>query len=63
MTLNSLTIAAARDALRKKDVTAVELTDACLAARVGRGGLGLAGRLCRSSRAGLDFRFDDAERF
>ena len=32
MTLNTLTIAAARDALRKHEVTAVELTDACLAA-------------------------------
>ena len=32
MTLNSLTIADARDALRKGDVTAVELTQACLGA-------------------------------
>ena len=32
MTLNSLTIAAARDALRKHDITAVELTESCLAA-------------------------------
>ena len=32
MTLNTLTIAAARDALRKHEVTAVELTQSCLAA-------------------------------
>jgi aspartyl-tRNA(Asn)/glutamyl-tRNA(Gln) amidotransferase subunit A len=32
MTLNSLTIAAARDALRAGDITAAELTEACLAA-------------------------------
>ena len=37
MTLNSLTIAAARDALRKHEVTAVELTDACLTAIDGAG--------------------------
>ncbi len=39
MTLNSLTIAAARDALRKHEVTAVELTDACLTAIDGAGAL------------------------
>ena len=39
MTLNSLTIAAARDALRKHEVTAVELADACLTAIDGAGAL------------------------
>ncbi|MGB0498872.1 MAG: amidase, partial [Rubricella sp.] len=37
--LNALTIAAARDALRKGDVTATELTDACLSAIEGAGAL------------------------
>ncbi len=37
--LNELTIAAARDALRRRDVTAVELTDACLTAIEGAGAL------------------------
>ena len=37
--LNTLTIAGARDALRKGDVTAVELTEACLAAIEGAGAL------------------------
>ena len=32
MSLNKLTIAEARDALRKGDVTAVEITESCLAA-------------------------------
>ena len=39
MTLNSLTIAAARDALRAKEITAVELTETCLAAIDGAGAL------------------------
>ncbi len=39
MTLNSLTIAAARDALRKGEITAPELTDACLTAIDGAGAL------------------------
>jgi aspartyl-tRNA(Asn)/glutamyl-tRNA(Gln) amidotransferase subunit A len=38
--LNKLTIAGARDALRKGDVTAVELTNACLAAIDGADALG-----------------------
>ena len=37
--LNKLTIAEARDALRKGDVTSVELTEACLAAVEGAGAL------------------------
>lgn len=37
--VNKLTIAAARDALRKGEVTAVELTDACLTAIDGAGAL------------------------
>ncbi|MFD1913913.1 Asp-tRNA(Asn)/Glu-tRNA(Gln) amidotransferase subunit GatA [Halodurantibacterium flavum] len=37
--LNKLTIAAARDALRKGDVTAVELTEACVSAVEGAGRL------------------------
>ncbi|WP_265499831.1 Asp-tRNA(Asn)/Glu-tRNA(Gln) amidotransferase subunit GatA [Paracoccus beibuensis] len=37
--VNKLTIAAARDAMRKGEVTAVELTDACLAAIEGAGAL------------------------
>ena len=37
--LNTLTIADARDALRKGDTTAVELTDACLSAIEGAGAL------------------------
>jgi aspartyl-tRNA(Asn)/glutamyl-tRNA(Gln) amidotransferase subunit A len=39
MTLNSLTIAQARDGLRKGDFTAVELTQACLTAIEGAGAL------------------------
>jgi aspartyl-tRNA(Asn)/glutamyl-tRNA(Gln) amidotransferase subunit A len=37
--LNSLTIAAARDALRKREITAAELTEACLGAIEGAGAL------------------------
>ena len=37
--LNELTIAEARDRLRKGDVTSVELTDACLSAIEGAGAL------------------------
>ena len=37
--LNELTIAAARDALRKGEVTSAELTEACLAAIEGAGAL------------------------
>lgn len=39
MSLNELTISAARDALRKGDTTAVELTEACLGAIEGAGAL------------------------
>ena len=39
MTLNTLTIAAARDALRQHEVTAVELTQSCLEAIDGAGAL------------------------
>lgn len=39
MTLNTLTIAQARDALRKRETTAAELTEACLAAIDGAGTL------------------------
>ena len=38
--LNSLTIAAARDALRAGEVTSLDLTDACLAAMDRAGALG-----------------------
>ncbi|MCU4652590.1 Asp-tRNA(Asn)/Glu-tRNA(Gln) amidotransferase subunit GatA [Roseibacterium sp. SDUM158016] len=38
--LNRMTIAEARDALRKGDVTSVELTEACLSAIAGAGALG-----------------------
>ena len=43
--LNELTIAAARDALRKGDVTSAELTEACLAAIEAAGALKAAGVL------------------
>ena len=39
MTLNSLTIAEARDRLRARDISAAELTDACLSAIEGAGAL------------------------
>ena len=39
MSLNRLTIADARDRLRKGEITAVELTDACLTAIEGAGAL------------------------
>ena len=39
MTLNSLTIAEARDRLRARDISAAELTDACLSAVDGAGAL------------------------
>ena len=39
MTLNSLTIAEARDHLRARDISAAELTDACLSAIEGAGAL------------------------
>ena len=39
MTLNSLTIADARDRLRARDISAAELTDACLSAIEGAGAL------------------------
>ena len=38
--LNTLTIADARDALRKGETTSVALTEACLAAIEGAGALG-----------------------
>jgi aspartyl-tRNA(Asn)/glutamyl-tRNA(Gln) amidotransferase subunit A len=37
--LNKLTLAAARDQLRAKDITSVELTEACLAEIEGSGAL------------------------
>ena len=39
MSLNTLTISDARDALRKGDVTSVEITEACLTAIEGAGAL------------------------
>ena len=39
MSLNELTIAEARDRLRAREITAAELTDACLAAIEGAGAL------------------------
>lgn len=48
--LNRMTIADARDALRKGDVTSLELTEACLGAIEGAGALGAFVHHTRTSR-------------
>jgi aspartyl-tRNA(Asn)/glutamyl-tRNA(Gln) amidotransferase subunit A len=63
--LNKLTIADARDALRKGDVTSVELTEACLAAVEGAGALNAfvhhTPEIARAQAAAADARIAEGD--
>jgi aspartyl-tRNA(Asn)/glutamyl-tRNA(Gln) amidotransferase subunit A len=63
--LNKLTIAEARDALRKGDVTSVELTEACLAAVEGAGALNAfvhhTPEIARAQAAAADARIAEGD--